>query len=583
MIGWLLDIVRSLFFAIDSIVYKFVDTIYSLFLEIANTSIFSQEMIDEFAGKIYALVGIFMLFKVSFSLLTYIINPDEFADKSKGMGKLVKNIVTSLMLFILVPMIFREAMDIQRIILKDDIIPRIFSTNEITVSSQDPSMGSYMAVTTFQAFYQIEGNYDLEGIFKTDVNQKDSSDNYMVKYTYIISTVVGVILLLILVSFCFDIAVRSVKLGFLRLIAPVPIMTRIDPKKGSELFSKWVKTCVSTYLDLFMRLTAIFFAIYIIKAVGDIATGGGFVDAVTGEKIEVSIFVIVFLILGSLMFAKQLPKLIEDLFGIKLSGSFSLDPRKKLGEVPLVGGRLAQAATMATGAGLALGTGASHLLGGVLTRGLGAVVGAAGMEEYGRNLSNAGSRMMNNTRAEMARRMHYTRTEADARLAASGLGGGEFKGETAHQMYQKRRNEARSKRSQADFDITEQRALFDLGAASNRKNLDATSSEDDYREAGFRDAEFIESLRTIESNKVTLEARREALKKAQFVMDNADPSDKKAVDDAAEALANAEKEYEKAQKALSSSEDNHSRFIAPRHAEDAELEKARKIAKGSRP
>lgn len=349
MPGWLTDIFRSFFFFIDGIIYKFIDTVYSLFLEIANTSIFTEDMINEFAGKVYALVGIFMLFKVSFSLLTYIINPDEFADKSKGMGKLIKNIITSLMLFILVPIIFREAMDIQRIILKDDIIPRIFSTStsaDISVSSQDPSMGSEMAVITFKAFYEIDGNYDLQGIFNTDVNQRDSSDNYIVKYTYLISSAVGVVLLLILISFCFDIAVRSVKLGFLRLIAPVPIMTRIDPKKGSELFNKWIKTCTSTYLDLFMRLAAIFFAIYIIKAV---TTSAGFVDAVTGDPIEVSTFAIVFIILGALMFAKQLPKLIEDLLGIKLSGNFSLNPVKKLREVPLASAALGGAAGAVAG------------------------------------------------------------------------------------------------------------------------------------------------------------------------------------------------------------------------------------------
>lgn len=351
MPGWLTDIFRSFFFFIDGIIYKFIDTVYALFLEIANTSIFTEDMINEFAGKVYALVGIFMLFKVSFSLLTYIINPDEFADKSKGMGKLIKNIITSLMLFILVPIIFREAMDIQRIILKDDIIPRIFSTStsaDISVSSQDPSMGNQMAVITFKAFYEIDGNYDLQGIFNTDVNQRDSSDNYIVKYTYLISSAVGVVLLLILISFCFDIAVRSVKLGFLRLIAPVPIMTRIDPKKGSELFNKWIKTCTSTYLDLFMRLAAIFFAIYIIKAV---TTSAGFVDAVTGDPIEVSKFAIVFIILGALMFAKQLPKLIEDLLGIKLSGNFSLNPAKKLAEVPIAG-KLAAAGVGAIDSGI---------------------------------------------------------------------------------------------------------------------------------------------------------------------------------------------------------------------------------------
>ena len=70
--------------------------------------------------------------------------------------------------------------------------------------------------------------------------------------------------LYIAVSFCFDMAVRAVKLGFLQLIAPIPLIAKVDPKKGDEVFNKWVKECTSTYLNLFVRLVAIYFALYIL-------------------------------------------------------------------------------------------------------------------------------------------------------------------------------------------------------------------------------------------------------------------------------------------------------------------------------
>ena len=41
--------------------------------------------------------------------------------------------------------------------------------------------------------------------------------------------------------------------------------------------------------------------------------------------------------MGVLLFAKQLPKLVEDLLGIKLAGNFQLNPLRKLEQVPLVG------------------------------------------------------------------------------------------------------------------------------------------------------------------------------------------------------------------------------------------------------
>lgn len=355
---WLWDILRALLFFIDRIIYFLVDKVYALFIEIANTTIITEGVIDEFAGKIYGLLGIFMLFKVSFSILTYIVNPDEFADKNKGMSKLATNIVTSLVLLIAVPFVFSEAMELQRIILKDDIIPKIISTADVNVSSQDPGAGSKMAVITYKAFLSPAPGDTLGDIFGIDINEKDSSDNYKYDYSFIISTVVGVVLILLLVSYCFDIALRSIKLGFLRMLAPVPIIARIDPKKGNELFNKWVKNCVSTYLDLFMRLLAIFFAIFIIQV---IISEGGIESNVDGNPTTASPLAIVFIILGALMFAKQLPKLISDLLGLDLKGNFSLNPLKKLEDVPLAGKPLASATrfagrTAATVGGL-LGTG----------------------------------------------------------------------------------------------------------------------------------------------------------------------------------------------------------------------------------
>lgn len=329
--SWLFDIIRSILFLIDGIVYRLVDAVYSLFMEIANTTIFTNDIIDLFSKKVYALIGIFMLFKVSFSVLTYIVNPDEFNDKNKGMSKLITNIVISLALLIGVPFIFKEAMDLQRIILKDNVIPAIFSTDESNLGEID-FFGPQLAYNTFRNFYTPAGE-NLNTLLKSDVNEKDNNGEYTHEYTFIVSTVVGVVVVLLLVTFCFDIALRSIKIGFLRMLAPIPILARIDPKKGNEVFNKWTKTCITTYLDLFLRLISIYFAIFIISMITKVKT----VDAVTGNTVEVSGLTVVFIILGALMFAKQIPKLIEDLTGIKLDGVFTINPLKKLEEVPIAG------------------------------------------------------------------------------------------------------------------------------------------------------------------------------------------------------------------------------------------------------
>lgn len=373
---WIEIVARFLSFWLDKVIYGFIPTVYNILIEIAETTIFSQDVIDLFASKIYALLGIFMLFKVSFSILTYIVDPDAFLDKSKGFSKLISNIIMTLVLLVLTPWIFSQAMEIQSIVLRDNIIGSLFSVTGTDVTSNgDP--GNKMAYETFKAFYHIDTNLfpecesgessalaDPDGCVaklgltgdKADegnqlkdtlnyayntnsvsiymdydlLNLKDTGDEFVFYYLPVVSTICGVVILLLLIVFCFDIAVRSIKLGFLNVIAPIPIISRIDPKKGKETFDKWVKMCISTYLDLFIRLLAIYFAVFIISQVIDLQ----FVSLETGTSKDVGVFVKVFIILGALLFAKQFPKLIEDITGIKMDGKFTLNPLKKLGEVP---------------------------------------------------------------------------------------------------------------------------------------------------------------------------------------------------------------------------------------------------------
>ena len=379
-LAWLQKILLTVCFKIDSVIYEFIVIVYNLFYQIANTTIFSEDIVQTFGERIYTLLGIFMLFKVSFSFINYIINPDSFLDKEKGIGKLGLNVVLVLALLILTPTIFSEAMDIQRIILRDNAIGNlILGISNDTDSNFKSNAGQMIAYTTFSAFFHINSDAFPEcdaflsmgsdtGSCQSALSAAGVPDRYyttflrarngpaikmlfrdvsllwntvttengsysIVNYQFIISTLVGGAMALILATFCFDIAVRSIKLGFLQLIAPIPIISRIDPKSSKDgLFSKWLKTCFKTYLDIFIRLAAIYFAVFIIS----IVVKNGFAN-------DAGIFVKVFIIFGALLFAKQLPQFISDL-GFKLDAKdFTINPFKKLAAVPVIGAATAAA------------------------------------------------------------------------------------------------------------------------------------------------------------------------------------------------------------------------------------------------
>lgn len=410
---WFQTLMRQFFFNIDKIVFNFISTIYDFLITIARTSVLSQTDIASMADRIYKLLAVFMIFKVTFSLIMYVVNPDDFSDKSKGVGKLGTNIVISLSLLILTPYIFNYAYQLQTIILEDNALSALIFGESQENTNQAPfeSAGDKMAYITMQPFFMpnsaIDELYECAQLTTRDSNgnvifNKDCSgldldykstndskslyaltkdekgnentrfteqtlknyvagvsvgnlglmfrqdmaiaaepgnEEFIIDYKYLFSTVLGIVIILLLVTFCMDVALRSIKLAFLQLIAPIPIISFVDPKSGKDgMFKKWTEMCFKTYISLFIRLLAIYFAAFIISKIDRM------VDIIDGSYVS-NLLIKIFIIIGALMFAKQLPKILEGL-GVKLDGDgkFFLNPFKKFEEQAAGGKRLTGAA-----------------------------------------------------------------------------------------------------------------------------------------------------------------------------------------------------------------------------------------------
>lgn len=398
-------IMRRFFFGLDSVLFNFIDVLYDLLMSIAKTSILTQGEIAQFAQRIELLLGIFMLFKLSFSLITYIVNPDDFSDKQKGFGKLIQSAVISLLMLVLVPYIFQMAFNFQTKILEGNVLAKLILGEDEEADGDDNFLntaGEEMAFSVMLPFFKPNYSINNTGADLSDCisiyesqGQKNvfsakcksalsevgmettplenysagiterslgltfrieaalsstgegDTEEFLIDYMAPISTVVAVVVCLLLVTFCIDIGVRNVKLAFLQLIYPIPVISYMDPKSGKDgLFKKWYQMCFSTFLSLFVRLLALYFGVYIISKVGSL----GVYDVVTGSQITNG-WVMIFVIIGVLMFVKQLPKILENL-GIKLDGDgkFTLNPLKKIEEGAVGGKRITGAA-----AGFAIG------------------------------------------------------------------------------------------------------------------------------------------------------------------------------------------------------------------------------------
>ena len=102
---WYVDLIRSLFGGIDTIVYNLLRFIYEIFFNVANANMLSGDTIRNFYGRVQLIIGIIFMFKMAISLFNGILNPESAKDNKSGMGAVVKKIIVVLiMMALLVPL-----------------------------------------------------------------------------------------------------------------------------------------------------------------------------------------------------------------------------------------------------------------------------------------------------------------------------------------------------------------------------------------------------------------------------------------------------------------------------------------------
>ena len=438
----------SLWIFIDNLIYSLIAFSYQLFKIIAKASLYNSENanITTMVNRISVILGIGMLFILAYNIILNIMNPDKIsAGGDKSMQGILKNAVIAIVMLTAYSMVFTYMTKIQNHIIDDQVIENIIlGTGNGSSELREDSMGSKVAVQIFTAFFypiNDNGDYvdcwkdsslDVCEAYKTGVTNaqtgtisdlaKNSTlfdslkkDTPHINYLYIISSISGVVALLMFVSYVFDIGIRVAKMAFLQIIAPIPIMAYIVKPSGG-VFSKWLDNLIKTYLSLFMRLITIYFAMFLINilatSVGN-NTGGVFgnSEGVTGF---VKLLANVVLIIGVLLFAKDAPKLLENLLGTTFGEGGGFSPKaiaKKLSgvrEAPGVGGIIGKGLDKAN-------------------QGIGAAAGAAG-GAWSALRNNAAMKVGNKLGLKSAKELTHMSISAAAKQgAAKGYAGGGIK------------------------------------------------------------------------------------------------------------------------------------------------------------
>lgn len=342
-VGWFNNLLRPFFGGIDYLVYTLLGWVIEGIFNLS--SIFASKDVTEIIyTRIYTVLAIFMVFKLTFSFIKYVVSPDTMVDKEQGVGKIIARTLTMLAILIILPTIFFKS-DIfpgqnapiltmlQNGVIKTlpKVILGISDDNGNTTTTAKEN-GNVMALNMLSSLYYPNECKDaavcdsdnkltsLSG-FSTSLNMTDTNSSYVYYYMWPLTTLCGIILVFILVGIAVDVAIRVFKLMILQMIAPIPVMTYIDPKSSKDgAFNSWIKTFTTTYLDIFIKLGTVYLLLLLVK---EFFSGKLFGNVYKTLGFASGNFVMIFLIIGLFQFAKQAPKFIKDALGIKDSGGGS--------------------------------------------------------------------------------------------------------------------------------------------------------------------------------------------------------------------------------------------------------------------
>lgn len=357
--GIMLSLLRTILMTLCNVVYKLIIVMYDLFMAIGSATLLTSEQIQIIYNRVGLILGIVMIFRLMFSFIQYMIDPDKISDKESGVGSLIKKVIVVILALGLTDWVFNKAFEIQDIILQENTIGKVVlgvSSNDDVGMEEFGAQFSYELFSNF--FYQNpEVNEDGEAkaanigcgsdFFSTDLkryvgtykdfeavhkclNEDGDPDGktfgnkvYYASFDGLEALLIGGVVLWVLLMYTITLAVRVVKLAFLRIIAPIPILSYIAPKKETA-FQKWIKQCVTTYLDLFIRLAIIYFCMLLISII--FASDDVAINASTYLSPSSSLYkwFNIILILGILIFAKKIPEILGEIFP-SLGGKGGLD------------------------------------------------------------------------------------------------------------------------------------------------------------------------------------------------------------------------------------------------------------------
>lgn len=181
-------------------------------------------------------------------------------------------------------------------------------------------------------------------------DEQKSSSGITYSMDWLLAFICGLAIIAVLLAIMMEVVVRNLKLVFLQAIAPIPVVSYMNP--NDKLLGTWVKQYIGVYFSLFIQLFVILIIPDLMMKLLDSVTGGFILKIV--------------IIAGCLLFTKEAPKFIGKLLGLdNMEGSFG-DAFKMVKTGLGIGAGAAAGAVAGAFTGAGAGGSLSTFMGGML-------------------------------------------------------------------------------------------------------------------------------------------------------------------------------------------------------------------------
>lgn len=345
------DALRTLMLDLCDMVYRLIAFCFNVFYNLGRANLLKDEAVQTIVKKVGLILGVFMVFRVTFAFIQYIVDPDTMKDKNKGAATIIKRVLITIILLGSTNYLFNFAFEIQNKVLDSRILEKVILGQDD--ANDLKNFGGNLSGTVFTTFYRMNPREHTDAKYKncknlvenrlktsiksqggrlslayvclvervdyedalikdiSDINEEAAKSQYVVDFPGggALALLAGIMVLYTIFIFTFQVGIRLIQIAYLQIISPIPIAMYITPK-GDEKLKKWAQQCLTTYLDFFIRVAIIYFAVFLIEVI----TNNNNISSLAGNDVTYNVYVVFIMIVATLTFAKKIPNLLKEIF-----------------------------------------------------------------------------------------------------------------------------------------------------------------------------------------------------------------------------------------------------------------------------